>query len=356
MKEGFRWCPFCGKPHGLADRVCTETGKALEVMLHRSQRPSGSLPAVPSLVGTTLGGRYQILRQIGAGGMGIVFEAQDLVLNTLVAIKVVIKQDSPEALARLALEARFVAACHHPNICNVLDVGQRPDGGPYIVLERLFGDTLATHMKSWRVKPVREVVNIFLQTLSGLDAAHRAHIVHRDLKPQNIFLANRTAPGPLVKILDFGFARDLSTLVSQRITQAGKACGTAQYMSPEQLGVQELDFRSDLFAVGVMMYEILTGRHPFAGASQLDVQVRILREDPPPLRKYRPDVSPEVEQIVAKAMSKDRNYRPSSAADMHQALSEAMMRLAAEEELEDELEPVSMTEPIWLPPTSSPLP
>ncbi len=356
MKEGFRWCPFCGKPHGLADRVCTETGKALEVMLHRAQRPSRSLPAVPSLVGTILGGKYRILRPIGAGGMGQVFEAQDLVLNSLVAIKVVIKQDSPEALARLALEARFVAACQHPNICNVLDVGRQPSGAPYVVLERLFGDTLATHMKSWRVKPVREVVSIFLQTLSGLDAAHRAHIVHRDLKPQNLFLANHGGPGPIVKILDFGFARDLSTVAADRLTQAGKACGTAQYMSPEQLGVQELDFRSDLFAVGVMMYEVLTGRHPFAGTSKLDVQVRILREAPAPLRKYRPDVPLEVEEIVMKAMSKDRNQRPISAAHMHHALSEALMRLTSATELDDELEPVSMTEPIWIPPTSSPLP
>lgn len=355
MKEGFRWCPFCGKPHGLADRVCTETGEALEVTLHRSHRPSG-LPRVDrSLVGSILGGKYRILRQIGAGGMGLVFEAQELLRNRLVAIKVVIRQDSPEALARLAREARFAAACQHPNICKMLDVGEQPDGSPYVVLERLFGDTLATHLKSWRVKPVREVSSIFLQTLSGLDAAHCARIVHRDLKPQNLFLANHAA-GPFVKILDFGFARDLSTLATERLTQAGKACGTAQYMSPEQLRVQDLDFRSDLFAVGVMMYEVLTGRHPFAGTSKLDVQMRILREAPAPLRKHRPDVPVELEDIVMKAMSKDRSERPASAVHMHQALSEATMRLASATASDDEVEPASMTEPLWVPPTSSPVP
>lgn len=343
--DGFRWCPHCGSPHALAERTCTMTGKDLDRALHL---PRGQSP----LVGTVLDGKYRIIRPIGSGGAGIVFEAENLALRRLVAIKTVSRSGSTEALLRLALEAKLVAAIQHPNICDVYDVGRLPSGGPYVVLERLFGETLAMKMQVARRPSLTTAVDIFVQTLSGLQAAHAARIVHRDLKPQNIFLAERLGCAPLVKIVDFGFAQDLSTSPNTRITRPGKSCGTVQYMSPEQLRALPLDHRSDLFAVGVMLYEVLTGRHPFAARSQTELQINILRSEPRPLRQRRPDVSPELQRLVMSAMSKDPAQRPSSAHEMQTWLSSMLVRPPSAPDLEDE--PPSLTTPMWTPPSASP--
>ena len=351
MNEGFRWCQHCGKPHQLAERFCDATGKPLDALIHRPPTPRGV--AVSPLVGAVLDRKYRILRPIGMGGMGVVFEAENIVLKRLVAVKVVSRPGSQEALARLAREATLVAAIQHPNICDVYDVGQLPSGGPYVVLERLFGGSLAGHMRTTPRPHVHAVVDIFVQVLSGLHAAHAARILHRDLKPQNIFLAERVGCAPIVKIVDFGFAQDLSAVPGIRLTRPGKACGTVQYMSPEQLRAEPLDHRSDLFAVGVMLYEVLTGRHPFAACSQLELQSNILRETARPLRQVRPGISPEIEQIIASAMEKDPSRRPASAFAMQAALS-AAVRPQSSPDLEEE--PVSTTNPIWIPPASSPPP
>jgi eukaryotic-like serine/threonine-protein kinase len=322
------------------------TGKPLDAVLH--QRATPPAPHSP-LIGTVLDGKYRILKRIGGGGMGMVFEAEHLALQRLVAVKVVVEAGRPDALARLAREAQILAAIHHPNICDVYDVGQLESGGPYIVLERLVGDTLAARMRGVKMR-TSAVLDVFVQLLSGLHAAHSAHILHRDLKPQNIFLVEHVGCGPLVKVVDFGLARDLSAPHREQITRPGRACGTVQYMSPEQLRAEPLAPTSDLFAVGVMLYEALTGRHPFAASSQLELQTKILRSHATPLRKHRADVPRALEQVITWAMSRLPEDRPRSALDLQRALLSA---LPSSPDVGYD-EPASVTNPIWIPPTPSP--
>ncbi len=189
-----------------------------------------------------------------------------------------------EALTRFAREAVIVSSIQHLNICDVYDVGELPTGGPYILLERLLGETLAARLKCSRQAPLRELVDIFVQVLAGLQAAHAAHILHRDLKPQNIFLVERVGCTALVELVDFGLARNLSQSDATQLTRPGRRCGTVQYMSPEQLRGQPLDQRSDVFSVGVLLYETLSGRHPFAASTAVELRTNILRGTPAPLQ------------------------------------------------------------------------
>jgi eukaryotic-like serine/threonine-protein kinase len=345
VTKGFQWCPHCKRPHGLAERLCTVTGRPLDGALHHV---SGGVAL--TRVGSVLGGKYRLLDLIGAGGMGQVYEAENLHMRRLVAIKVVASAGGPQAFVRLEREAQHVAAIQHPNICAVLDFGRTPSGGPYVVFERLFGVTLGERMRRAGQLSVRAALDIFSQILSGLHAAHTSRILHRDLKPQNVFLVDRAGCPPLVKLVDFGFAQDLSAR-GNRITRPGHLCGTVQYMSPEQLRAEPLDHRSDLFAVGTMLYEALAGRHPFEAQSRVDLQTNILRAAPPPLRSRRPDLSRELEQIIAWALARLPAARPSSALDLQRAL-QSVVRSSLPSLGDDE--PVSVTEPNWFPPSSSP--
>lgn len=356
MNEGFRWCPHCGKPHSLKDRTCAATGKPLDNAINQRAAPVARAAAASSpLIGAILGGKYRILRALGSGGMGTVFEAENLSLGRLVAVKIASRPDSKDALARFAREASIVASLQHLNICDVYDVGDLPNGaGPYIVLERLVGDTLHARLGRSRRVPTSELVDIFVQVLSGLQAAHTARILHRDLKPQNIFLVDRVGGGPLVKIVDFGLARDLSLSPASRLTKPGRLCGTLQYMSPEQLRGETLDQRSDVFSVGVIMYEALTGHHPFAAASSVELQTNILRADPIPLRSRRADVSLMLADMVSWALARTPAQRPSSAAELQRGLLAALRDRSSPMLDETEAEPASVTNPMWIPPSSSP--
>jgi serine/threonine-protein kinase len=347
LKDGFRWCPHCGGPHTLADRICAATGKGLDSPTAKAPRsPHG--PA--GLIGTVLDGKYRVLRVLGSGGMGVVLEAENLAQRRLVAIKVGSRADSAEARLRLEREAQIVGSLQHPHLCELHEVGHLPSGGPYIVLERLFGETLAEHLQSTHHTTVREVVEIMVQALSGLQVVHDARILHRDLKPQNIFLAQRIGDDPIVKLLDFGFARDVSA--RERITRPGKACGTMQYMSPEQLRGDALDYRSDLFAAGVVLYEAIAARHPFAGTSRLDMVTKIVREEPRPLSERRPNISPALEAVVTSALAKDPSRRPASARAMGAALEAAMPALPSRRRDDDDA--ASSHAARWIPPSSTP--
>lgn len=345
MNKGFRWCPHCKRPHSLSDRLCALTGRPLDGSLHHATGGT-----VSSLVGTVLGGKYRVLQLLGSGGMGQVFEAENIHIKRLVAIKVVSSTAGPQAVLRLEREAQHVAAIQHPNICDVYDFGRTPHGGPYVVFERLFGETLGARMRTLGQLSVRKALDIFSQILSGLQAAHAARIVHRDLKPQNVFLVDRVGCPPLVKLVDFGFAQDLSAR-GARITRPGHLCGTVQYMSPEQLRAEPLDHRSDLFAVGTMLYEALSSRHPFEAQTRVELQANILHASPPSLRARRPDVPRELEEIIMWALARSPSERPQSAIELQRAL-QLLTRASLPSLIEDE--PVSVTDPIWFPPTSSP--
>ncbi len=322
MTDGILWCPHCGKPHRLGDRFCSVSGKPLDGQVHR---PVRAQTPHPPLTGTTIDRRYRIVSLLGKGGMGEVYEAVNVPLGRRVAIKVVSAQrrtDVQEAVPRLLREARAVSAIQHPNICDVYDVGTLPDGTPYLVLERLVGMTLHERTRRAGRLPPTLVVELFGQILGALRAAHGAGIIHRDMKPANVFLVDRGGLPPLVKLLDFGFAMPLGTAHDWvRLTRPGRACGTPQYMSPEQLRADEpLDARTDVFSAGIMMYEALTGRHPFPGKTIAEVGGGILRDEPPPVSTVRRSLSPAFDDVIKRAIAKRREERYRSAVEMQVAV------------------------------------
>lgn len=276
------------------------------------------------MIGTTIAGRYTVRRLIGQGGMGTVFEAENLVLRRMVALKIVNGAATDEARDRLEREALIVAAVQHPNICDLYDFGRTPDNTPYMVMERLFGETLGQLMRRKRGLPLATIVDIYAQILSGLQAAHGAHIVHRDMKPANVFLVDRLGLSPIVKIVDFGFAKDVTGSRTRTITKPGKVYGTVQYMSPEQLRCDPIDARADLFAVGVMLYEAIAGQHPFPIEHVMELQRSILLEMPPPPSKFRPGLPAVYDQVVMRALAKEPTARWSNALDMQRALLSAL--------------------------------
>jgi serine/threonine protein kinase len=318
VTEGIVWCRYCHQPHRLGTRICPVTGKHIEQGLHRM---SSSEAADAKLIGTLLDRKYRILRLLGRGGMGRVYEAENISLQKLVAVKFVLGATSSDGVSRLRHEARIIASLHHPNICDLYDFGSVSDGGrPYLVLERLFGETLAARLKRTPRLAIDGAIDLFAQILSGLHVAHGNQILHRDLKPQNVFIVDRLGCAPIAKLVDFGLAKDMGGDSRTTITQPGMVCGTPQYMSPEQLAGKVLDARSDLFAVGVMLHQALTGAHPFAAKSLGEVQDKILRSPAPSVRERVPRASKALEAVIARSLAKSPADRFQSAIEMQRAL------------------------------------
>ncbi len=274
-----------------------------------------------------LDGKYRLLRLLGRGGTGRVYEAENLALRKTVAVKFVFAPTTDDSLTRLRREAQIIASLQHPNVCDLYDFGATSNvGRPYLVLERLQGETFAGVLQRKQRIGVERAVDFFAQILSGLNAAHTNKILHRDLKPQNVFVVERLGCAPLAKLVDFGLAKDMSGTYGATITRPGMICGTPQYMSPEQLCNGKLDPRSDLFAVGVMLYEALAGVHPFNGATMAEVQQNIIRSTPTPLRELDPSIPAALEQVVIRALAKLARDRFSSAPEMQQALAASLGR------------------------------
>ena len=263
-------------------------------------------------------GHYRILEELGSGGMGVVYRAEDVRLGRHVALKFLPDHLSGEdALERFRREARTASALNHPNICIVHDIGSE-DGRSFIVMELLEGQTLRERLARGAV-PWTEAIDYGRQIADALEAAHERGIVHRDLKPANIFV---TARGQ-VKVLDFGLAKlrservaTVSAVETAFQTTSGTTLGTVAYMSPEQARGEEVDVRSDIYSFGVVLYEMLTGRVPFCGATHALIFDGILHATPEPVRKIEPGVPPELERIVMKALEKDRRMRHQTAADL----------------------------------------
>jgi serine/threonine-protein kinase len=344
MKNGILWCPHCRQPHRLGERFCVATGKPLDQHLHRQD---GAVRRTDPIIGTILDGRYEILRRIGAGGMGEVFEARNRLLKRSVAIKSVTRAGR-EAYSRLRREAEVIASIHHPNICDVYDVGTMPSGSPYVVLELLMGETLRTLLQRERRIPPGRAVEIFVQILSGLECAHTKNILHRDLTPANVFLVQRLGLPPLVKILDFGLAKDMSGQIDG-MTRPGRRCGTLAYMSPEQAQARRLDRRSDIFSVGIMLFEAIAGAHPFASANVLDLGLKIIHEPCPDLCDLQRRVPRGLADVVHRALAKDPAVRYQTAMDMQRALA----NVTDSEEPADSCDPVSLPLPRILHATTS---
>src|SRR5437870_8213602 len=268
-------------------------------------------------------GPYEILDAVGAGGMGQVYRARDTRLGRTVAIKVLSADLSnrTELRERFEREAQTISSLNHPHICTLHDVGH-DDGIDYLVMEYLEGETLAARLERGPI-PVGEALRIAIQIGDALDKAHREGVVHRDLKPANVMLTRNGA-----KLLDFGLAKlrlsETPIPVSvtaiptdvKNLTVAGTILGTLQYMSPEQLEGKEADARSDIFALGVTIYEMTTGQKAFQGRTQVSVMAAILEHEPPPITSLQPIAPAALEAIVRGCLVKDREERWQSARDV----------------------------------------
>ena len=258
-----------------------------------------------------LDGRYRIQGVVGQGGMGTVYEADQIALSRRVAVKILhrAQKGRRDAVERFQREARAASSIGHPNICEIYDVGRLSDGRPYMVMELLHGTTLADRIDNEGALPIRDCVDIMMQVLSALVAAHDKAIIHRGHQARER-VPRRNASGckPVVKILDFGIhkARDEDSL---SLTRDGTIMGTPYYMAPEQARGEAFDHRIDLFACGVMLYEMVTGRRPFEGDDYHALMRSILKDQPVDPRTYREEMPEELVSIVGHALEKDRTLR-----------------------------------------------
>lgn len=286
--------------------------------LERGLELRGDLGAAPGdLTGTVLGGKYRIGRKIGSGGIGVVYTAEHVTLGHEVAVKVLrgaAARDGGE-IARLRREAYIQVHVEHPNVARVFDLDQMSDGSIYVVMERLNGCSLAEKLGRDRVLAPGYATTVFAQVCRALDAAHRKGVVHRDLKPGNIFLCE----DGVSKVLDFGMSKLTS---AESLTQTGYTLGTPEYMAPEQCVGAQVEPRTDLYALGIMMYEALTGELPIVAHTRRELLDLHQRQIPMPMRQRRPDLPiPELlDEAVMKCLKKRINERPKNAAQLEQLL------------------------------------
>lgn len=270
-----------------------------------------SVPAADplGLAGQTIS-HFQIHEPIGAGGMGVVYRAEDTALGRAVALKFLLPSYGLDAgaKARFVREARLIAALDHPNLCTIYEVGTSDDGRFFLAMALYPGETLKARMTRDGPMPVSEVLEITRQTTQGLQFAHGAGIVHRDLKPGNVMLL----PDGTVKILDFGLAKARD----QSLSETGARFGTVSYMSPEQIRGEVADGRADLWALGVVLYEMLTARRPFGGDQDIAIAHTILHDEAAPLSTHRPDVTPALEDVVLRLLQKDPAKRQATASEL----------------------------------------
>jgi eukaryotic-like serine/threonine-protein kinase len=251
-----------------------------------------------TLLGTTLNGRYRLEARIGSGGMSTVYRALDMTLQRRVAVKLMNREVASDSdqLERFRREARAVAQLSHPNIVGVIDAGE-DDGRPYIVFEFVDGETLKDRIRRLGRLPIAEAVAYSIEIARALGAAHARHIVHRDVKPQNVLIDEEGT----AKVTDFGIAR---TLDEEGLTADGRVLGTTDYVSPEQALGQHVTGQSDLYSLGVALYEMLTGEVPFKGENQVAVAMKHVREEVPDVRVARPEVSAALAAVVDNATAK----------------------------------------------------
>jgi eukaryotic-like serine/threonine-protein kinase len=267
--------------------------------------------------------RYTIDRLLGKGGMGAVYEARHTRLGRRVAVKFLLPELAarPEILRRFENEARAAGGLEHPNLVAVIDLGRSADGSPYLVMEFLQGEDCARLLRRVGPLPVPRAADIVLQACRGVAVAHEAGIIHRDLKPENLFVTDVGDGSDQIKVLDFGIAK-LRPSDGQVSTRTGSTFGTTHYMSPEQArGAAEVDPRTDVWSLGIVLFELLGGRRPFEGEEPLNVVHQILSADPPALDTLRPGLPAGLAAVVGKAMQKDAAHRFATIRALAEALA-----------------------------------
>lgn len=328
-----RKCPGCQSLYDESVKICPHDGLPLveddgnSATIERnssSPKPKGLEKEVELKPGMEVG-EYRIEHLIAEGGMGRIFAGIHPVISKRVAIKVLAKrfaQDS-RAISRFELEAKSVNQIGHHNIVDIFSIGELQDGRRYLIMELLDGIPLHHLIKKvGKFKP-GEILPVYEQLCDALEAAHSTSFIHRDLKPDNIVVLKRP-PRPFIKILDFGIAKLRDASSAQENTEVGTVLGTPEYMAPEQCRGGDIDSRIDIYALGVMLYELLTGKKPFSDPNPLRVLSKQMRETPKSPRELSNDISPELEAVILKAMAKKADERYATVGELYQALTQAI--------------------------------
>ena len=345
-------CPACGGRYGADARFCPVDGTRLlgasdTPSVHmaavtptpdrgaaeratsaapRRERPAATVPWLEP--GQRLDGRYEVERKLGEGGMSFVYLARDVATGERFAIKVLTASLSSDekAMARLKREASFGMRLAHPNVCHILRTGETDTGLVYVVMPYIQGEILSDRTNRMGQLPLDEVVRHVRDIAAGLQVAHDLRIVHRDLKPENVMICPREDGSEAAVVMDFGLAKERRADAElQKLTATGIILGTPEFMSPEQIRGKPLDARSDVYALGLMTYEMLTGKLPFAGSSAQETMIARLRGSPMPIRRARPDldIPDTVARVIERALEQSPDSRYQTAPAFAAALAEA---------------------------------
>ncbi|OLE55210.1 MAG: hypothetical protein AUG51_04480 [Acidobacteria bacterium 13_1_20CM_3_53_8] len=324
-------CPTCGRRYSDDLQTCPEDGSLLQADVTVAE----PIPPDP-MVGRTFDEKYRLDERLGVGGMGTVYRATHLLIDRPVAVKVLNPRfvEDEAAKQRFRREARAAGRLRHSNAVAVTDFGQTSDGFTYIVMELLEGKTLRDILARDAPLDTARAVSIMLQVSAAVAAAHEAGVIHRDLKPANIFIVQRRHVPPIVKVLDFGIAKLAADSVDesdpQTLTQMGVMIGTPRYMSPEQCDGKSLTPASDVYSLGIILYEMLTGMTPFTGLTPLSIALKHSSEIPRRPRELVPSIPETLEQVILHALEKRPEFRPADAGEFRRELYEVAERLGLE--------------------------